>query len=215
MADLLDRRQGRTFLAARLERLRFDVLDALQEQGLVAFSRSSKSLQLTDDGFFIGNVLATRIAMMFMDVMDRTGDAGMTAEVAPSERNGTGGPATEGPRLHVLDGDKTGSGSSAADMPSSHNAPVMHDPFGFAFGTPFGSVPLEAHPAFDPLESRRDPDPRAFRLRIELDLEDLHPCWREVLVPATCTFLDLHVVIQRVFNWYDEHLFDFEMTARG
>ena len=50
----------------------FDVLDALQEQSLVSFSHGSKSLQLTDNGFLAGDVLATRIAMMFMDVMDRS-----------------------------------------------------------------------------------------------------------------------------------------------
>lgn len=70
-------------------------------------------------------------------------------------------------------------------------------------------------PRFDPLPHRTKNDRRAFVLRIELDLEELHPCWREVLMPATCSFLDLHIVIQRVFNWYDEHLFNFEMVAHS
>lgn len=75
--------------------------------------------------------------------------------------------------------------------------------------------PLDDIPLFDPLPYRTKDDRRAFLLRIDLDLEGLFPCWREVLVPATCSFLDLHIVIQRVFNWYDEHLFNFEMVARS
>ena len=75
--------------------------------------------------------------------------------------------------------------------------------------------PPEDIPLFDPLPYRIENDRRAFLLRIELDLEGLHPCWREVLVPATCSFLDLHIIIQLVFNWYDEHLFNFEMVAHS
>lgn len=74
---------------------------------------------------------------------------------------------------------------------------------------------LDDIPGFDPLPYRVENDRRVFRLRIELDLDGLHPCWREVLVPAACSFLDLHIVIQRIFNWYDEHLFNFEMLAHG
>lgn len=76
-------------------------------------------------------------------------------------------------------------------------------------------APLDDAPRFDPLPHRVEDDRRAFLLRIELDLEGLFPCWREVLLPATCSFLDLHIVIQRIFNWYDEHLFNFEMVAHG
>ena len=68
---------------------------------------------------------------------------------------------------------------------------------------------------FDPLPYRTENDRRALLLRIDLDLEGLHPCWREVLMPTTCSFLDLHIVIQRIFNWYDEHLFSFEMVAHS
>lgn len=76
-------------------------------------------------------------------------------------------------------------------------------------------APLDDAPRFDPLPHRVEGDRRAFLLRIELDLEGLFPCWREVLIPATRSFLDLHIVIQRIFNWYDEHLFNFEMVAHG
>lgn len=80
-------------------------------------------------------------------------------------------------------------------------------------GTPASG--LDDIPRFNPLPYRMENDRRAFRLRIDLDLDGPHPCWREVVVPATCSFLDLHIVIQRVFNWYDEHLFNFEMLAHG
>ena len=74
---------------------------------------------------------------------------------------------------------------------------------------------LDDIPLLDPLPYRTEDDRRAFLLRIELDLDGLFPCWREVLVPATCSFLDLHLVIQRIFNWYDAHLFNFEMVAHS
>lgn len=74
---------------------------------------------------------------------------------------------------------------------------------------------LDDIPLFDSLPYRTENDSRAFLLRIELDLDGLFPCWREVLVPAACSFLDLHLVIQRIFNWYDAHLFNFEMVAHG
>ena len=77
------------------------------------------------------------------------------------------------------------------------------------------SAPLDDIPLFDPLPYRAEDDRRAFLLRIELDLDGLFPCWREVLVPATCSFLGLHLVIQRIFNWYDAHLFNFEMVAHS
>lgn len=82
-------------------------------------------------------------------------------------------------------------------------------------GTQTPPVNLGDLPRFDPLPYRVEGDRRAFLLRVELDLEGLHPCWREVLMPATCSFLDLHIVIQRIFNWCDEHLFNFEMIAHS
>ena len=194
----------------------FGVLDALQEQGLISFSRGSKSLQLTDDGFFVGDVLASRIAMMFMDIMDRSDAPEPPAAQGPGDQNHTSQPTRTGQHLSVLEGGKAPGNDDAPGPvgPNRYGAQSIFNPYGFNLYPAFGDIPLEAHPTFNPLETRREPDPRAFRLRIELDLEDLHPCWREVLIPAACTFLDLHIVIQRVFNWYDEHLFDFEMTSR-
>lgn len=73
-----------------------------------------------------------------------------------------------------------------------------------------------ARPIFDPLEHRTDPDARAFRLRIQLKLGNRLPrCWREIEIPARRSFLDLHIAIQRIFNWYDEHIFHFKLTAYG
>ena len=195
----------------------FDVLDALQEQGLVSFSHGSKSLQLTDNGFLAGDVLATRIAMMFMDVMDRSSAPEPIAASRPDKQNHARQSTGAGRQLSILDGGRA-PGAEGTGAPARQKGDGAHDtcnPIGFDIYPSFGYVPLEAHPTFDPLVTRREPDPRVFRLRIELDLEDLHPCWREILIPAACTFLDLHVVIQRVFNWYDEHLFDFEMTSRN
>ena len=99
-------------------------------------------------------------------------------------------------------------------------ATIMADAFDSLFDSqeePWNDAPqsLADVPRFNPLPYRAADDRRAFLLRVELDLEGLHPCWREVLVPATCTFLDLHIIIQRVFNWYDEHLFNFEMVAHS
>ena len=55
----------------------------------------------------------------------------------------------------------------------------------------------------------------AFRLRVELDLDDLHPCWREIVVPAWFTFADLHQAIQAIFLWQDYHLYDFKLRSHG
>ena len=57
-------------------------------------------------------------------------------------------------------------------------------------------------------------DRRAFRFHVQLDLYE-HVCWREVLVPATYTFLDLHVVLQYCFNWLDYHLWNFTLKRNG
>ncbi len=56
---------------------------------------------------------------------------------------------------------------------------------------------------------------RAFRLRVELDLDGLHDCWRELVVPARFTFAELHEAIQAAFLWWNYHLYDFELTSRG
>ena len=40
-------------------------------------------------------------------------------------------------------------------------------------------------------------------------------CWRLIEVPASYTFLDLHVIIQECMRWLDYHLFDFRFTNNG
>lgn len=55
----------------------------------------------------------------------------------------------------------------------------------------------------------------AFRLRIELDLDGIHPCWRELIVPGWFTFADLHQAIQASFLWWDYHLYDFKLHSHG
>lgn len=72
-----------------------------------------------------------------------------------------------------------------------------------------------ARPTFDPTEGRRKKDGKAFRLRVALKLERPRTCWREIVVPATCSFLELHVAIQRVLGFFDYHMFDFVLTSRG
>ena len=56
---------------------------------------------------------------------------------------------------------------------------------------------------------------RAFRLRVDLDLWEEHPCWRELVVPARFSFADLHGVIQSAFLWWGYHLYDFQLTNHG
>ena len=58
-------------------------------------------------------------------------------------------------------------------------------------------------------------DDRMLRVRIELDLGAYPSCWREIDIPARATFLDLHLAIQRVFCWNDEHVFSFEAEYDG
>lgn len=57
-------------------------------------------------------------------------------------------------------------------------------------------------------------DSTAFRFRVSLRLDGCE-CWREVLVPASMTFFDFHVVLQECFMWYGAHLFCFCATLPG
>lgn len=50
-----------------------------------------------------------------------------------------------------------------------------------------------------------------FRLRIEL-LGIQPPIWREILVPASYSFWDLHVAIQDAMGWEDYHLHEFQVA---
>ena len=45
----------------------------------------------------------------------------------------------------------------------------------------------------------------ALRVRVDLLLMP-SPVWRRILVPADCSFWDLHVAIQDAFAWEDRHL---------
>lgn len=51
---------------------------------------------------------------------------------------------------------------------------------------------------------------KVYKFRIELD--ELQPkIWRQIQVPETYTFWDLHVAIQDVMGWQDYHMHQFEM----
>ena len=56
---------------------------------------------------------------------------------------------------------------------------------------------------------------RAFRFRVELELWPEHPCWREIVVPASASFAEFHQAIQSAFLWWCEHCYDFELTSKG
>lgn len=58
-------------------------------------------------------------------------------------------------------------------------------------------------------------DQRAFRIQLTLRGYGNPLCWRLIEVPASYTFLDLHVIIQECMRWLDYHLFDFRFTNNG
>ncbi len=60
------------------------------------------------------------------------------------------------------------------------------------------------------INRRRD----LLRVRVEL-VGILPPIWREVLVPATYSFWDLHVAIQDAMGWSDSHLHEFRLRDGG
>jgi hypothetical protein len=60
------------------------------------------------------------------------------------------------------------------------------------------------------IERRRD----LLKIRVELS-GILPPIWREILVPATYSFWDLHVGIQDAMGWLDYHLHEFRIKDRG
>lgn len=49
-----------------------------------------------------------------------------------------------------------------------------------------------------------------FQFRVELHGVDL-PVWRRIQLPDTCTFWDLHMVIQDAMGWLDRHIHHFEV----
>ena len=171
---------------------------SLIQQGLVEWKGETGRLDLTADGFFFGDVMAARIGMTLLESVRNPH--------APEYAHGGEGESLSRPGFTVVDGGHDAN-HPQAEQPARPAAPSSFDPY--------PPIRMEDRPPFDPAANRRENDARAFRVRIELDLEGLHPCWREIEIPATATFLDLHVVIQRIFNWYDEHLFSFKTTARG
>lgn len=58
-------------------------------------------------------------------------------------------------------------------------------------------------------------DQRAFRIQLTLRGYGNPLCWRLIEVPASYTFLNLHVIIQECMRWMDYHLFDFRFTSNG
>ena len=44
-----------------------------------------------------------------------------------------------------------------------------------------------------------------FLLKVEL-LDQDHPVWRSILIPVNKHFYELHMLIQREFGWYDDHM---------
>jgi len=49
----------------------------------------------------------------------------------------------------------------------------------------------------------------AFQLKIQLANVTNPPVWRQVIIPEKFTFQNLHQLIQLVFGWEDDHLFQF------
>jgi hypothetical protein len=60
---------------------------------------------------------------------------------------------------------------------------------------------------------QREAKGTALRLRITLDGID-PPIWREVIFPRSSTLHELHRAIQVLFDWYDYHLYQFEIDGR-
>lgn len=189
-----------------------NVLRSLRGQGFVDFHDDDTDIKLTDDGYFFGDVFAASFISMLKDSASPFLDD--ERGIYPEERQPTMSNHAVSSKLHpafsVLNGGHPDGPAGSTPTAAAGKSPNVPTPYFDTFFTP-----IEDRPQFNPLENRRANDRRSFRLRIELDLGDLHPCWREIEIPAVCTFLDLHIVIQRIFNWYDEHLFNFKMTTRG
>lgn len=51
-------------------------------------------------------------------------------------------------------------------------------------------------------------------LQLRITLSEIEPpIWRRVLVPASMTLHELHRAIQVIFDWYDYHLYEFEVRG--
>jgi hypothetical protein len=62
---------------------------------------------------------------------------------------------------------------------------------------------------------KAEPQPRA-AFQLKINLQYITPMiWRRVLVQDSCTLGELHSVIQTIMGWYNCHLHEFRMPARG
>ncbi len=55
----------------------------------------------------------------------------------------------------------------------------------------------------------------AYIFKVKLDGSSKPPIWRKIKLNGSHTFLELHFVIQGVFNWYNAHLFQFSPKGWG
>lgn len=62
---------------------------------------------------------------------------------------------------------------------------------------------------------RRNAEATAKHLQLKITLEENEPAiWRRVLVPTDITLDHLHRIIQMMFEWYDYHLYEFEIHGK-
>lgn len=59
-------------------------------------------------------------------------------------------------------------------------------------------------------KSQKVQNSQTFQLKISLD-DAKPPIWRRVLIPSNFTLHDLHLVIQSSFNWFNYHLYGFDL----
>lgn len=52
----------------------------------------------------------------------------------------------------------------------------------------------------------------AIVLKVTLEMENTS-VWRRIIVPKRMTFPDLHMTLQNIFNWHDQHLHNFTIFA--
>ena len=53
-----------------------------------------------------------------------------------------------------------------------------------------------------------------YQLKIRLMLEH-YDIWRRILIPARCTFEELHMAIQYTFGWFGYHLHEFSVVDQN
>lgn len=183
---------GRTASATSPVEFGQQTLESLRDQGLIRYTTGTKTVTVGEKGLGLGEFFATGIGILVAGVPD----FGQDPQVE------------QAPRSEVLhfpaSGKKPATNGAGKKRPASAGSTLFMAP----------SAPA-SRPQFDPTEFRPLTEKRAFLFRITLELEDGRECWRETLMPANCSFLDLHLAIQIAFDWDDTHLFDFKMNARG